>query len=583
MAVLLWPLAAQQVCGPTPTYTPCELVFELSEEEAKQHPDPYASVDLRAELRSPRARTILMTAFWDGGRRMVIRFTPTDPGVWDFRITSNIQRFNGQLGQIQATESKDAGFLTPANVHHWRSTESLLAHLWMGDTFLDFASAPEAQFQAYLEARARQKFTHIRGLLLPTHAKGAFTAKGQPDPAWFQQVDKRISAINQKGLFTDLILARNGAEFESVVSGWQARDRFMRYVTSRYAAFHLTWQLFGEFESHAGSRALMKELGGLLVKYDPYKHPRSTGAAMSSAPAAPDGWLNFVIHHSTDHAVGAIEHQIHPHPFVNTALSDEGLKPEEFARRLWNASMNGQYPTAILTPGQPDSASAQIMKAWNEFFLRTRYWELEPYFDVDGARSLALPGVEYILYVEKGGYVELLMERHSYDIYWFNPLTGELRKEKKDFKGEKYAAEPPTKTQDWVLHLSRDGRKEGMLRSYKFESRPNLMQEIEQNPQKMPFDLLAPATDTLSLSKPSPYEVKIKRETRGTRAMMYLWTGEVPTEGAGYRILGTGATGTLKIPRNIAKLFPAVFNMRLYALNAVGKVYALDRVFRLVE
>jgi hypothetical protein len=134
-----------------------------------------------------------------------------------------------------------------------------------------------------------------------------------------------------------------------------------------------------------------------------------------------------------------------------------------------------------------------------------------------------------------------------------------------------------------VLHLSRDGRKEGMLRSYKFESRPNLMQEIEQNPQKMPFDILAPSVDQLSISKPAQYNAKIKRETRGTRAMMYLWTGEVPTEGAGYRIIGTGATGTFQIPSNLAKLYPAVFNMRIYALNAVGKVYAVDKVFRLTE
>jgi hypothetical protein len=64
---------------------------------------------------------------------------------------------------------------------------------------------------------------------------------------------------------------------------------------------------------------------------------------------------------------------------------------------------------------------------------------------------------------------------------------------------------------------------------------------------------------------------------------MYLWTGEAPTEGAGYRILGTGAEGTLLLPRNLAKNYPAVFNIRIYALNAVGKAYAVDRVFRVTE
>jgi len=34
------------------------------------------------------------------------------------------------------------------------------------------------------------------------------------------------------------------------------------------------------------------------------------------------------------------------------------------------------------------------------------------------------------------------------------------------------------RTHDWVLHLSREGHKEGMLRSYKFESRRILMQDV---------------------------------------------------------------------------------------------------------
>jgi hypothetical protein len=144
-------------------------------------------------------------------------------------------------------------------------------------------------------------------------------------------------------------------------------------------------------------------------------------------------------------------------------------------------------------------------------------------------------------------------------------------------------SEPPSKTQDWVLLLSREGRKEGMLRSYHFESRPNLMQEIEQSPSKAPFDWLAPVEDALSISKPAKYSVKLKRETRGTSEMHYLWTGEVPTEGRGYRVLGVGSDGVLQIPENLAASLPAVFNIRLYAMNAVGKVYAVDKVYRLTK
>ncbi len=571
-------LSAQQVCQPVPIYSPCDIVFELNDQEAAAHPNPYVSVDLKAEIRSPRARTVLMSAFWAGGRKMVIRFAPIDPGTWDFKITGNIERFNGKLGQATATESADGGFLLPANVHHWMTGETRKAHLWMGDTRLDFAIEPQAGFDAYVEARASQKFTHVRGLVLQPDA---FTAPDRPNHAYFEQLDRRVASLNGKGIFTDLILARDAAAFSKLFDGWQSRERFLRYAISRYAAFHITWQLLGEFESGADSRALLKEVGGLVLKHDPYKHPRATGTIASSGPLLPDAWQNFVVHHSSDDAIGAIEHQVHPAPFVNTGFSEAATPPDEFRRRLWRATMNGQYPQAVIPA--PDSPNAKAMADWFGFMAGNRYWELEPYFDIDGARAVALPGVEYIVYIEKWGTVEILIEKHGYDVFWMNVSTGEVTKEKKDFKNEKWVGEPPSKTGEWVLRLSREGRKEGMLRSYKFESRPNLMQEIEQNPAKMPWDFLEPASDRLSIAKPPKHAVKVKRETRGTRSMFYLWTGEVPTESQGYRVLSTGAEGTLKLPANLARNFPAVFNLRLYALNAVGKVYAMDKVYRLTE
>ena len=81
---------AQSPCNNTSAYSPCEIVFELSEPEAAAHSNPYVNVDLKAEFRSPRHRTFLQPAFWDGGRRMVLRFTPTEAGDWDYRVTSNI-------------------------------------------------------------------------------------------------------------------------------------------------------------------------------------------------------------------------------------------------------------------------------------------------------------------------------------------------------------------------------------------------------------------------------------------------------------------------------------------------------------
>ena len=324
--------------------------------------------------------------------------------------------------------------------------------------------------------------------------------------------------------------------------------------------------------------------------------PRHTLA--TSAPLLADGWMNFVAYQSAGDQLGAIEHQLYATPFVNLEFGYENtgagqalphhVDTDTFRRRLWNATMDGQYPTFGNTGTYGgkfpvdaqylDSPGAKQMTAWYDFFMGTRHWELEPYFDVDGGRAVALEDVEYIVYVEKPGPVELLVEKHGYDVAWVNPLTGERLKQK-NFKGERFTGEPPDRTHDWVLHVSREGRKEGM-RSYKFESRQIVLQEIEQSPLKVPFEIEQPSGE-LRVGQPAPYAAKIKRETRATRSMMWLWTGDVAAGGQGYRVLGTGQKGSLKVPAGLARNFPSSLLLRLYGMNANGKVYALDRPYSL--
>jgi hypothetical protein len=264
---------------------------------------------------------------------------------------------------------------------------------------------------------------------------------------------------------------------------------------------------------------------------------------------------------------------------------------ETFRKRLWNATMNGQYPTYGNTgtyggrafevdPAYLDSPGARAMSAWYEVMSRARFWELSPFFEVTGGRALALPGIEYIVYVERAGTVEIVTEKKTYQVYWIRPSTGEVLKQKKEFKDEKFVGGPPDDAGDWILHLSRDGRKEGMLKSWKFESRPVFVQEIERNPAKIPYEIVTPSADLVKAGEDVPFEIKITRQTRASSAMLFLWTAEATTGSQGYRVVGSGLKGVLKIPTNITADYPAVLNLRLYGMNLNGKVYALDRVLK---
>jgi len=560
------PVFAQTPCEGTPAYSPCEIVYELSAADLAAHPNPYVSAQLRAEFRSPHFKTYLMPAFWDGGRRLIIRFTPTEAGQWTYRTTSNLKAFDAKEGAFNAAASELPGYVNVANFHHW-ATDDKKPHLWMGYIADRFPFSTEPEFEQQLAAAAQNKFTHFRGSILGSVADRArvYLAADKPNPAYFDELDRRILAIHKRGLTSDLILASNPDYITSLFPDWQSRERFITYVVARYAPFNITWQGLEEFEDYKNGRGLLKELGLNLKKLDPYQHPRSSNAKVTSSPLLPDGWMNFVIEATTSDVIGSVEHQFYQVPFVG--VTD--------AQHLWNTTMDGEYP-------EFHGEGAAMCRYWFDFIVDTRHWELEPYFDVDGARAVALEDVEYVSYIEHPGPpVEISVEKHSYDVAWFNPATGESIDQKK-YKGEHFTGETPDRSHPWVLLVAREGRKESMLKSYKFDSREvPLVQEIETNPAKVPYVIVDPTSNALDAGKPVKFSAKITRETRATRSIMFLWTGEVAADGQGLRVLGTGSPGSFVIPPFIALNFPAVLSIHLTALNANGKAYLADRVVQL--
>lgn len=604
---------AQPVCPPTPVYSPCDLVLELTPAELEKHPNPHATVRLAAEFRSPGTRTFLLTAFWDGGNRFVVRFAPTDPGKWLVRFSGNIARLDGMMTSVEATDAAVPGFLEAANVHHWRTRKDMQPHLWMGDTLYSFATMPEETFRAILAKRKEQGFTHIRGYLLgnrpdnqPELRTHALPAPDQVNPEHFQQVDRRVRAINAAGMVADLILGWDKNHLADALPTGADRQRYLDYVVARYSAFHVTWQLVQEFEEYRNGRAFVKELGEYLKGRDPYQHPRTTHTLETTSPLAKDGWITYLLYQSSDNHLGSIEHQLFQMPAVNAEFGYENsgagashrhhVDSDTFRKRLWNATMDGQYPTYGNTGTYggsfaadarfADAPGARAMQVWGDLLRRTRYWELEPYFDVSGARCLGLHGEDtpqFLCYAEEGGTVELrFVKRNSFKAEWINPSDGSVTPVK-EFKDDLFLAAPPSPGRDWVLHVYREGRL-GSLRRYKFESRLVPIQEPDNAAARVPFEVEEPAAMEVSTggTLQAPFALKLTRESRATRRMMYLAIAEDTVKGQGHRVAGSGEKGFLRFSSEAIGQMPVVVNVRIYGLNAVGKLYFLDKVYKLL-
>lgn len=495
--------------------------------------------------------------------------------MWTYHVTSEIKRYDNQEATFTAAETESAGFVNVANVRHWRSMNKQ-PHLWLAAS-APFLAVDTAALEPWLDARKHDGFTHIRGpLLTMTAAEKPLTADGGPNLAYFAALDDRILAADTRGFTLDLLLADESFVKAGVLGNWEQRDPLIRYLIARYGGLNVTWQGIEHFEDAAGARGLLKDLNSILQKYDGFQHPRSTDARITSSPLLADGWMNYLIEASPHAELGAVEHQFTQAPEIHVITATD---PEAFRRELWNSTTNGEYPS-VSWEAMKNDANVHAVRTWAMVMADTRHWELEPYFDVDGARAVGLPEVEYLAYAEKPGIVEITLPKHKYNPVWVNPANGE-EIPLKDYKGEVFSRQTPEGSHDWVLTVPREGHKQGMLRSYYFESQDAPVQEVELDASKIPFDIADPTGDELNRLIPVPFQAKVTRPNRATRRMEYVWWGEVVAGGQGARVLGVGASGNLNVSEHLDSPSGSNLTVRLQAINANGKAYEVDRVYRL--
>ena len=528
---------------------------------------PYRDLLLTAEFRSPSVATVRVVGFASEGK-LHVRFTPTEPGSWTYRTTSVLPALDGKEATFNVADSGLPGMLEIANLRHWR-TGRRQPHLWLSAA-VPFLELSQPQFESWLDERKRDGFTHVRGTLLTSRAAmRPLNPEGEPNEQYFSALDDRLLAAATRGFFLDLIVA--AADVPAPLT-----EPLVRHLVARYGSLNVTWQGIESFDTRPGVREKLRTLGEMLKKFDGYSHPRSSDAQVSSSPLLNDGWMDFLIEASPHPEVGAVEHQFTHEPQIHII---NAVEPAAFRRELWSATTSGESPTANYAAlRKPENLKA--IATWKNIMANTRYWEFEPYFDVSGATAVGLEEIEYLAYAPVGGIIELTVPKHKYNPQWVNPATGE-EIPLKDYKGETFSRPTPDNSHDWILEFPREGKKESMAKYFFFESVDAPVQEVESDSVHAPFQIVEPAGEEFNSLIPVPFAAKITRANRASRYMQYLWWGNVVASGEGPRLLGVGASGNLTIPPFLLQGSNANLNLRVEAINAYGKAYEINRVYRL--
>jgi hypothetical protein len=586
------------VCETVAVYEPCEIQVKLSAADAAAHENPYISVELRAEFRSPKGgSTKVMSGFWDGGHTFRIRFAPDFEGRWDLRLISNVDSIDKKVFSFYASTARTPGFIRLFNSRYFRYDAPQTPHYWMGFTSNEFSTMPWEAFTRLVDARALQKFNHLRGLVLgPDQAASTVLADpNRPLTSHFREVDRRIAYLNSKGVVVDLVLAAKDNELTDLLPERKQRNRYIHYVVARYGAYNITWQGVEEFESYQDGRRLLGEVMGLIRRLDPYQHPRSTHVRRTSSLLLQDGWMTYITQRGASDGLALIDYEMHLLPVVNAGVDYASAGPisgDEARKRMWRVAARGSYPTLSQAASQNGADPSMLQAATHlfDFFAQTRYVDLQPYYRLSRGSALSMnyvdswdeaKGIEYIVYLEEPDAIDLLVPKNGYDVSWFNPIDGSWLDQKKKFKGDRFRGTPPDSNQDWVLYVRREGKKKSFNKKYFLEARRVVPKEVETIPSELPFTLQFPDQQTLIAGQTYEFNATLTKSTPAALRMSWLWLGEVSASGRSAQVIATKQFGEFLTPTNLTDRYPATFALRLLGIDGAGRLFEGFRAFTL--
>jgi hypothetical protein len=258
--------------------------------------NPFVHVEFSATFQQGE-KTITAPGFYDGDGIYRVRFMPDALGAWKYRTHSNRPELDGQTGALTVT-APSAGNHGPVRVrdtYHFAYADG--SPYWeIGTTCYAWIHQPPELEERTLQTLATAPFNKLRMCVFPKWFNYNRTEpllypfEGTPpkqwdfarfNPAFFQQLEKRIADLQKLGIEADVILFhpydgqgvpdphwgfdRMGAEND---------DRYLRYVVARLAAYRNVWWSLANEWDFVKSKTVddWERFGQLVHTNDPYGH-----------------------------------------------------------------------------------------------------------------------------------------------------------------------------------------------------------------------------------------------------------------------------------------------------------------------
>ena len=271
-----------------------------------------AELDVTFTNRSTGTR-LVMPAFWNGKTDWLVRFAPTECGIWDFVTAASGKELglNGLTGTLAANPYEGElaiyqhGFVKTVKDTRYFVYDDGTPFFYLGDTHWtmpteEFDDAgpnagtvkTDSHFKTIVDKRVEQGFTVYQSE--PIGASfNATDGIGSADIPGFMKLDRYFQYIAEKGL----VHANAELTYPSGIAETWCNHAFLRAITrcwvARYAAYPVLWTLGQEVDNGSNFKKtyltfVYKDMCAILHETDPYQHP-ITGHQLNAATVTAGG------------------------------------------------------------------------------------------------------------------------------------------------------------------------------------------------------------------------------------------------------------------------------------------------------
>ena len=332
-------------------------------------------VDVRVSARFIQGDTAVeANGFYDGDGIYRVRFMPEKTGDWSYRTSSNVRELDGVTGTFSVAPPGPGnhGPVSVAHTCHFAYADGS-PFKPLGTTCYAWTQQGPDLEATTLATLANAPFNKLRMCVFPKHydwntnEPPLYPFAGTPrtnwdftrfNPAYFQHLEQRILDLQRLGIEADLILFHpyDGGHWGFDRMPAAADDRYLQYVTARFAAFrNVWWSLANEWDYMKEKKeADFVRFGGIVAANDPYHHLLS----IHNAALMFNHTLPFITHVSIQNG-SAVEdagraelfRDVYCKPVVFDEVKYEGdiprrwgnLSAEELVFRFWEGTVAGTY------------------------------------------------------------------------------------------------------------------------------------------------------------------------------------------------------------------------------------------------